>query len=1359
MIKLFIEKLLNQSSIESYIDIDQIDFSLIKNIDSQFLSLILNSFIKLQNFVGVKFIIENKEVKNRINLNIKDRNGDYPIFTASCIINSCKNGLEIFHYLVEHGADYNIKNDSNLSLFLLALKNCNYILLNYLFKQKIEIISNIDINNNLLFNAIYKNDVEIIKYFVNKGKINEYYDTYNYYIPLSLAYLLNYKDIFNILLNHLSINELDYYGYSILHYAILKEDIETINLLMNMGANINFKMNKYLNGHSALDISIKIGNKDIILIFLNSDNLRINDLNKNFEAPLITLYKTYNYFLEDKIILMKYFLQKDSNINICDRNGKSILLYALKNNSLELIKLLIENNKKYPINENLKILMFRYSIRSSNTDIFEYLIDNYNINAFIDEIIKEIIINDKLDLLKILISRDAIKNIKEENNLIFLKEAIIFDNEKIIKYLIKNKFKVYNINNEIIEIIICNNRLNILKILIPGYLNINNEDIDGNTALIYAIKYQNFEIIKYLVDNGADMNVVNKKINVIYHLINNNNIDILKYLVDNNLNINKKDQYGQTLLGYSISLKNEQIINFLIQHNADFSGISNKIEILDLITKNNNLNLINFIVFNSGIYEILKEIIDKDRIDILKIIIDNNLDINIRDKNDNTILMYAIEKRKINIIKYLIDNGADIYDVKYKLIKEIIFDSKLDILKFLIIHNIKIDLKNQGSISQLIYSIDRNEKIEKCLIDCGANTFVSNDKFEIMDLIINKNSLGIIKALIPDYLDINTKDRNGYTPLIYSIKANNEFITQFLIENGADINNIKINIDIDIFKNILKFNNLDLLNILYNNDFDLNQKDKYNETILNYAIKHGNEQIIKYLIDNGSDINMEGRWDDKPLIVAIKNRKINIIKYLISCGANVNFVNYLNESPVSINEKYNNKEEYYEVYKQIKQILEENFNPQDINILLISAINNNNIPLIKNLIENNSNINIIINNNIKLIDSIIMKNNLELLKYLITIGLDINYKDKNGHTPLIYAIKAQNEPIIDYLLNCNIIISEIKNINIDINLIKKILKLNNPKLFSILYNNFFDVNQKDERGESLLNYSIEYNNEQFVKYLIECGADVNKEGSKYCTPLIKAIFKGNINIIRNLIDYGANVNKRVSYGNTPLIYAIENNDINIVKCLVDNGADLNIEGENFDTPLIWAIKTNNEAVVKYLIACGVDVNKVGEYDYSPLINSIQKRNENIVKLLVAGGADINKKNVYGDTPLINAIKSNNENIVKILIEHNVDVNKRIMYSDTPLILAIKGNNEAIAKRLIEFGADVNMEDGYWGEKPLINAIQNRKVNIVKYLINYGANLYCVNRINQTPFEINESCNFTHEEYLNIYYQIKNLLMN
>eukprot|EP00833_Pecoramyces_ruminatium_P007235 jgi/Orpsp1_1/1181267/evm.model.c7180000076523.1 len=370
MIKLFIEKLLNQSSIESYIDIDQIDFSLIKNIDSQFLSLILNSFIKLQNFVGVKFIIENKEVKNRINLNIKDRNGDYPIFTASCIINSCKNGLEIFHYLVEHGADYNIKNDSNLSLFLLALKNCNYILLNYLFKQKIEIISNIDINNNLLFNAIYKNDVEIIKYFVNKGKINEYYDTYNYYIPLSLAYLLNYKDIFNILLNHLSINELDYYGYSILHYAILKEDIETINLLMNMGANINFKMNKYLNGHSALDISIKIGNKDIILIFLNSDNLRINDLNKNFEAPLITLYKTYNYFLEDKIILMKYFLQKDSNINICDRNGKSILLYALKNNSLELIKLLIENNKKYPINENLKILMFRYSIRSSNTDIF-----------------------------------------------------------------------------------------------------------------------------------------------------------------------------------------------------------------------------------------------------------------------------------------------------------------------------------------------------------------------------------------------------------------------------------------------------------------------------------------------------------------------------------------------------------------------------------------------------------------------------------------------------------------------------------------------------------------------------------------------------------------------------------------------------------------------------------------------------------------------------------------------------------------------------------------------------------------------------------------------------------------------------
>ncbi|KAL6631669.1 ankyrin repeat-containing domain protein [Neocallimastix sp. 'constans'] len=1079
--KYFIEKLLNITSIELLPNISSIDLSIIKNADTPFLSLIINIFIKLQNFLGIKYIIESNELKNNINLNVMDRNQEYPIIIAFDIVKDNPENLKIFNYLIEKGADYNIKVDNNLSLFLLALKEKNYIILNYLFKQ------NAPITMAIVF-----------------------------YIMLFL------KKILNI-------------------------------------------------------------------------NLHINELNEKMETPLISLYKAKNYNLEEKKDLMVLFLEKGSDINSCDKNGKSILTYIIEDNLVLLLKLLIDNNENNPMDENMKISMLKCSIKYNNIDAFEYLIDNFEINRFMNEIINDIVVSERFDLLKILISKNIIKNIKEENNEQILIKAIISGNENMIYYLIHNGFNINVIDNIIIEKLINNNKINILKLLIPQYVDINNEDKNGDTSLIYAIKYQNYEIIKYLMENGADINIVNKKIKIIYPLINDNNYHLLKYLIENNLDINKKDQYGRTLLNYAISSKNYSMMYYLIQCQADFCCVDNKVEILDLILYDNKIDLLNIIISNFNIDEMLKDVIDKNRTDLLKLIIETTSYNYINNKNSHRILIYAIKKRNINIIKYLINYWVDTKGVYYKLIEEIIYDGKLDILKFLMAHNIKIELKGQGSISQLIYSIDRNEKIENCLIECGANTYISNNKIEVLDLIINKNSFNLVKILFPNYLDINITDHNGNTPLIHAIKNGNEQITKYLIDNGANTKNIKINIDIEMFKNILKLNNTELLNVLYNNKFDMNQKDKYDETMLNYAIKRGNDQIVKYLIDNGADVNKEGRWDDTPLIVAIKNRKINIIKYLIDKGVNVNYIDYLNESPLTINEKYNNKEGYFAIYDQIKEILNSKFDPEDKNVLLIIAINTNNESMIKNLIENGSNIDIV-NKKIKLINTIINNHNLTLLKYLINIGLDVNSMDKNGYSPLIYAIKAQNKSIIDYLLECDTNINGIKDISIDFNLIKKILKLNNPQLLTILYNNKFDVNQKDERGETVLNFAIEFSNERFVKYLIDNGADVNKEGNKYCTPLVKAIFNGNINIVKYLIDFGADINKRVSYGNTPLIYAIENNNIDIIKCLVDNGANLNIEGENFDTPLIWAIKTNNEAVVQYLIACGVDVNKV-EYKY------------------------------------------------------------------------------------------------------------------------------------------------------------------
>jgi len=69
---------------------------------------------------------------------------------------------------------------------------------------------------------------------------------------------------------------------------------------------------------------------------------------------------------------------------------------------------------------------------------------------------------------------------------------------------------------------------------------------------------------------------------------------------------------------------------------------------------------------------IIKDIIHDERFYLLKILISNHVNINMKDSKGNTPLVYAIKKRSQQMVDYLIDCGADIHNVNKK--GESIFD-------------------------------------------------------------------------------------------------------------------------------------------------------------------------------------------------------------------------------------------------------------------------------------------------------------------------------------------------------------------------------------------------------------------------------------------------------------------------------------------------------------------------------------------------------------------------------------------------------------------------------------------------------------------------------------------------------------
>src|SRR5690606_38176768 len=98
---------------------------------------------------------------------------------------------------------------------------------------------------------------------------------------------------------------------------------------------------------------------------------------------------------------------------------------------------------------------------------------------------------------------------------------------------------------------------------------------DGETALTISVINGNLDIMKYLIEKGANINhkthdgstVLLNSISNLHHSIDN--LSMIKYLVENGADINHKNNKGETILNIAIKEKKIDIIKCLIENGAD----------------------------------------------------------------------------------------------------------------------------------------------------------------------------------------------------------------------------------------------------------------------------------------------------------------------------------------------------------------------------------------------------------------------------------------------------------------------------------------------------------------------------------------------------------------------------------------------------------------------------------------------------------------------------------------------------------------------------------------------------------------------------------------------------------------------
>jgi ankyrin repeat protein len=143
------------------------------------------------------------------------------------------------------------------------------------------------------------------------------------------------------------------------------------------------------------------------------------------------------------------------------------------------------------------------------------------------------------------------------------------------------------------------------------------ELVNNATALWCAVYYGHLEIVKFLVENGSNLEVSDKDKNPIHLCCVNGDLEILKFLIENGCLIDSENSIGETPLIVACKRNNNDIVEFLIHKGANLNKRDSQ----------------------KGFTALHVSVI-MDNINLVKLLVENGCDLNITNDENMTALKY-----------------------------------------------------------------------------------------------------------------------------------------------------------------------------------------------------------------------------------------------------------------------------------------------------------------------------------------------------------------------------------------------------------------------------------------------------------------------------------------------------------------------------------------------------------------------------------------------------------------------------------------------------------------------------------------------------------------------------------------------
>ncbi|SFU45726.1 Ankyrin repeat [Pustulibacterium marinum] len=412
----------------------------------------------------------------------------------------------------------------------------------------------------------------------------------------------------------------------------------------------------------------------------------------------------------------------------------------------------------------------------------------------------------------------------------------------------------------------------------------NNRSFDAIATAIMADAPM--EDIQYLVSlKETDINTITHDGRTyIFWAAYKNNLPLVKYLVENGATVNLKDGHGIPLMNFATygKVTDVAMYDYLIAKGAD----------VQLTTKD-----------GATVFLLAMQYIQDDS--LIKFFESHGLSSETEDANGNNAMFYAARSGNATMLKTLKARGIN-YKKQNKAGENIILyaahgtrggNANLETYEYLKGLGVPVNTVSAEGDTPLLLAAGnaKDPRVIQFFIDNGINVNATNKAGD--NALINaaqRNSYDVVKILADKTKDVNHSNKDDKTALMYAVQGNDTQTVALLLDKGAKVSAVDNDGHTLLYywvnergaRGVKPTPNIEKLQLLKEHGFDISKAEPNGNNLWHLAVEKGSFELMEMAKESNVAINAKNNEGYTPLLLAAMNAKnTEILEFLVANGA------------------------------------------------------------------------------------------------------------------------------------------------------------------------------------------------------------------------------------------------------------------------------------------------------------------------------------------------------------------------------------------------------------------------------------------------------------------------------------------